>query len=131
MRGQHKAATGSLIFLAAALVTEPGCSTPARRSIVGGPVASSSEPALSPNPSGPEVAVIDPPSSASTNSTKTASILDRHPLLRKPQQYYDNTNSNKAVKTAAATFVGVPAGIVGELKQIVVGRPSAAPPTAY
>ena len=67
-------------------------------------------------------APVEPALAAPTN---TLSWVDRHPLLRKPQQYYDNTKSNKLVKTAAATFVGVPAGFVGEIKQIVVGKPTA------
>lgn len=62
-----------------------------------------------------------PPVVASTNS----SVVDRHPLLNKPGQYYNSTNGNKLVKTASATFIGVPAGIVGEVRQIVVGQPSA------
>lgn len=56
---------------------------------------------------------------------RTASITDRHPLLFKPRDYYETTNGGKLTKTAAAAVIGVPAGIVGELRQIVAGRPSA------
>ena len=34
------------------------------------------------------------------------------------------SGDNKVVKAAAATFVGVPAGLYGEVKQIIVGRPA-------
>jgi hypothetical protein len=50
--------------------------------------------------------------------------VDRHPLFTKPREYYDSSGSNKVVKTAAATVIGIPAGIFGELKQIVVGTPA-------
>ena len=49
--------------------------------------------------------------------------VDRHPLFTKPREYYDSSGSNRVVKTAAATVIGIPAGIVGELRQIVVGNP--------
>ncbi len=55
--------------------------------------------------------------------SRTITFRDRHPLLAKPREYYDRGGHNKASKIAAATVVGVPAGIVGELRQIVVGRP--------
>ena len=57
---------------------------------------------------------------------KTVSFTDRHPLFTRPKQYWDTSGDNKIVKAAAATFIGVPAGFVGEVKQIFVG----APPTA-
>jgi hypothetical protein len=59
---------------------------------------------------------------------KTVSVVDRHPLFSKPRDYWDSSGDNKIVKAAAATFVGVPAGVVGEVKQIFVGVP---PPTTY
>ena len=54
-------------------------------------------------------------------------FVDRHPLFYKPREYYESTSSNKAAKTAAAAVMGVPAGIYGELKQIVVGAPASSP----
>ena len=124
MRGHNKTLAGLLGLIAASLATEVGCQSPARRSIVGSSVTNSSEPGLSAEIE-PGVAVYDSPTTtASASPARTVSVVDRHPLLRKPKQYYDNTNSNKAVKTAAAAVVGVPAGIVGEIKQIVVGTPS-------
>jgi hypothetical protein len=54
---------------------------------------------------------------------KQVTVVDRHPLFSKPREYYENTSSNKVVKTAAATVIGIPAGIVGEVRQIVIGRP--------
>jgi hypothetical protein len=49
--------------------------------------------------------------------------VDRHPLFSKPRDYWDTSGDNKVVKAAAATFVGVPAGLYGEVKQIIVGAP--------
>ena len=47
--------------------------------------------------------------------------VDRHPLFSKPRDYWDTSGDNKIVKAAAATFVGVPVGMYGEVKQIIVG----------
>lgn len=52
-------------------------------------------------------------------------FVDRHPLFSKPRDYYASSGENKVVKTAAATVIGIPAGVVGELRQIVVGAPAA------
>jgi hypothetical protein len=49
--------------------------------------------------------------------------VDRHPLLYKPRDVYNNTNHHKVTKVAAATVVGVPMGVVCELGQIVKGCP--------
>src|SRR5262245_57112336 len=77
------------------------------------------EPALT-TPAEPGTTVVEgapPPSRAVT-------FVDRHPLLYKPREYYDTTTGkSKVVKAAAATVIGVPAGVFGELKQIVVGAP--------
>ena len=54
---------------------------------------------------------------------KTVGFADRHPLFMKPRQYWESSGDNKIVKAAAATFIGVPAGFVGEVKQIFVGAP--------
>ena len=37
---------------------------------------------------------------------------------------WELSGDNKVVKAAAATFVGVPAGLYGEVKQIIVGTPT-------
>ncbi len=60
---------------------------------------------------------------AEAPAPKTVGYVDRHPILSKPRDYWDSSGDNKIVKTAAATFVGVPVGIYSELKQIVVGVP--------
>jgi len=65
-----------------------------------------------------DTVVVSPP-------PRGVTFVDRHPLLSKPRDYYESSGNNKVVKTLAAGVVGVPAGIVGELKQIVVGRPAA------
>lgn len=76
-------------------------------------VVASNEPALVPN-DGTTIVAAPPPSSDGW--------AERHPLVMKPRQYYDNTQGNKLVKGAAATVIGVPAGLIGEMRQIIVGR---------
>ena len=108
MRGlQQRTVAALLMALAAA-----GCSGgPSKRTLA------SSEPVLV--PSDPDVATVN----RAKPMPSTVSVVDRHPLLSKPRDYYEKTDSNKAAKTAAAGLIGVPAGIYGELKQIVVGVP--------
>ena len=59
----------------------------------------------------------------STTPPRTVTFVDRHPLFSKPREYWDGSGDKKIVKAAAATFIGVPAGFVGEVKQIIVGAP--------
>jgi hypothetical protein len=66
----------------------------------------------------PGVIVEKPPPAA-------PAFVERHPLFYKPREIYNNSGKNKIVKVAGATIVGVPMGIAGELKQIVVGAPAA------
>jgi hypothetical protein len=54
---------------------------------------------------------------------RTVGWVDRHPLFSKPRDFWDTSGDNKVVKAAAATFVGVPVGLYGEVKQIIVGAP--------
>ncbi len=58
-----------------------------------------------------------------TAPVQTAGFADRHPLFNKPKQYWETAGDNKFAKVARATFIGVPAGVVGEVKQIFVGAP--------
>jgi hypothetical protein len=110
MRGLNWAV---VVLLMALVASGSGCS-----SVTSKRTLASSEPALvSPGDSG--VAIVERPKPVPS----TVTVVERHPLLSKPKQYYDDTNSNKVAKTAAAAFIGVPAGIYGELKQIVVGVP--------
>ena len=70
---------------------------------------------------------VDPePGFVAEKSTPSGSVafVERHPLLSKPKELYDKSGSNKIVKVAGATLVGVPLGIFGELKQIVIGTPA-------
>jgi hypothetical protein len=60
---------------------------------------------------------------AEASPPKSVSYVDRHPLLSTPREYWESSGDNKIVKTAAATFVGVPVGFYKEMKQIVVGTP--------
>ena len=39
-----------------------------------------------------------------------------------PRDYYESSGNNKVVKSAAAAVIGVPAGLYGEIRQIVVGN---------
>jgi hypothetical protein len=89
-----------------------GCQSPAPKRIT------STEPGLSDH--GATVVESVPPPSTSY------AWVDRHPLFSKPRDYYENAGSNKVVKAAAATVIGIPAGIFGEIRQIVVGPPAQA-----
>ena len=60
---------------------------------------------------------------AESPPAKTITYVDRHPIFSKPRDYWDSAGDNKIVKAGAATFIGVPFGIYGEMKQIVVGTP--------
>lgn len=107
MRGSHWLA---IPLLAAVTVMTTGCqSGPSRRTLA------SAEPALSPSVDGGATVV-------EANPSQTLTFVDRHPLLSKPRDYFESSGDNKIVKSAAAVVVGIPAGIIGELKQIVDGR---------
>lgn len=54
-----------------------------------------------------------------------AEWVDRHPLFTRPREVYESSGNNRVVKVAGATIVGIPMGIAGELRQIVVGSPPA------
>jgi len=104
------------VCLSAALLalSIAGChSAGSRRSIA-------AEPALSGLDAG-DMAVLEAP------PVRELTVVDRHPLLYKPRDYWDNAGDNRLVKAAAATFVGVPVGIVGEVRQIVAGSPTSTP----
>jgi hypothetical protein len=60
---------------------------------------------------------------AETPPPASVTYVDRHPILSKPKEYWDDGGENKIVKAARATFIGVPYGLYGEMKQIVVGVP--------
>jgi hypothetical protein len=64
----------------------------------------------------------------SATPVQSVTFRDRHPLFYKPREYWQTSGDNKVVKAAAATFIGVPAGVVGEVKQIITGSP---PPPRY
>ena len=46
------------------------------------------------------------------------------PTLFQAATIWETSGDNKIVKAAAATFVGVPVGFYGEVKQIIVGVPT-------
>jgi hypothetical protein len=81
----------------------------------------SSEPMLSPTAEGGTPIIVE------GTPARTVTYVDRHPLLSKPREYYEGSTSNNVIgKSARAVVVGVPVGIYGELKQIVVGTPAVA-----
>jgi hypothetical protein len=102
----------ALAVLAIVVAATTGCQS-------AGPRKVAAEPGL--NEPGTTIVQSAPPAGA------TLTWVDRHPLFSKPREYYENSGSNKVVKTAAATVIGIPAGIFGEVKQIVVGAPTQAP----
>jgi hypothetical protein len=109
----------TIIALAAALAAS-GCGSPSKRTLA------STEPGLSTAPGDSGVVVADRAKPVPAGDT----WVDRHPLFSKPRDYYESTGNNKVTKTAAAAVLGVPAGIYGEFKQIVVGTPPT-PPGSY
>jgi hypothetical protein len=114
MRGNRWRSIG---VLALAVVLISGCQT-----------AGSKRPAtvISPSPTVSDAAGSDRAVAERTVTTapvQTTSFADRHPLFYKPRQYWETAGDNKVAKVARATFIGVPAGFVGEVKQIFVGAP--------
>jgi len=112
MRGYRLFAIGLLVCTYG---MSSGCKSP-----------SSSRTIVEPEPgvaraAGSDGAIVD--GSPAATPAKTVSVVDRHPLFSKPRDYWESSGDNKIVKAAAATFVGVPVGVYGEVKQIIVGAP--------
>jgi hypothetical protein len=118
MRGNRGLIIGALIL---AVGVVPGCQS-----------AGTKRPStvISPAPAVSDAGNLEGESTDRTVSTtpRTVTFVDRHPLFKKPREYWDSSGDKKIVKAAAATFIGVPAGFVGEVKQIFVGAP---PETRY
>jgi hypothetical protein len=109
MRGYHWFAAALLIIVHGA---SSGCQSPgAPRTVI------SPEPSFSANVDGDG-------SKVATAPTRNVTFVDRHPMFSKPRDYWETSGDNKVVKAAAATFVGVPVGLYGEVKQIIVGTPA-------
>jgi hypothetical protein len=104
---------GCLLLSGLILAGMPGCQSgaPTQRRVAAKP-----EPALSASGDPGGIVVSTPPPAQVT-------FVDRHPLFSKPRDYYETSGNNTLVKVAGATLVGIPVGIVGELRQIVVGQP--------
>ena len=105
MRGYRVFALGAVVL---AVTLCAGCQSPGPRRTVVSP-----EPSLS----GPATA----DGTQEIQPVKQVTWVDRHPLFSKPRDYWDTSGDNKVVKAAAATFIGVPVGFYGEVKQIIVG----------
>lgn len=112
MRGYRGLAIAQLLII---LGTCAGCQSAGHPRTVVSP-----EPSLSGTVDG-DTTVAD--GSRAVAPVKTTTVVDRHPLFSKPRDYWESAGDNKVVKAAAATFVGVPVGIYGEFKQIIVGTP--------
>jgi hypothetical protein len=108
-----RAGVWGLVASAATLPALAGCQSGAPRRVA------SREPALNAPVDQGATVVEAPPRPA-----QTISFVDRHPLFSKPRQMYESSSGSKVVKTAAATMIGIPAGFVGEIKQIVTGTPA-------
>jgi hypothetical protein len=110
---EFKKTAGVLIAFASVAIGASGCQT----SGTGARRITSTEPGL--NAQGETIVEGTPPSGTAVT------WVDRHPLFSKPKQYYDNSgSSNKVARVVSATVIGVPVGLFGELKQIVVGTPN-------
>jgi hypothetical protein len=112
MRGYRFFGIGSVVLACAVF---SGCQSPGPRRTVVTP-----EPGLA-GPATSSGAVAD--GTQDGTPVKQVTWVDRHPLFSKPRDYWDTSGDNKIVKAAAATFVGVPVGFYGEMKQIIVGVP--------
>ena len=105
------------VALVAVMVGLTGCRG------AGGSRAAKPEPSLS-GSMNDDIIIGDSPSVAAAPApSRTVGYADRHPLFSKPREYWDTSGDNKIVKAAAATFIGVPVGFAGEVKQIFVGVP--------
>ena len=116
----HRIVTGGTLLLLALVVT--GCQSSAPRRRPG--ALASNEPGLDAVPGSRTeggTAVVEAP------PARTMTFVDRHPLFSKPREYYNSSGENPVVKGAAATIVGIPVGVFGEMKQIVAGRPTQDP----
>lgn len=102
-----------LLLLAALVPAMAGCrGTNGSRSLF-----ASEPPLIDPYGGGSGALVAEAPA-------RQVTFVDRHPLLSKPAYYYESSGDNPLVKATAATVIGIPAGIVGEMRQIVVGQPA-------
>lgn len=106
-----------------AVLAGAGCHGASKR-----PMSRGAEPALV-VPAEPTLGAPIEPGAEAAGAAKAGSTsvtwVDRHPLFTKPKEWYETTASdNRVVKGVAATVIGVPAGVLGELKQIVTGSPS-------
>jgi hypothetical protein len=119
MRGTRVRAAGLMLMLVASGCSSSGYGVRRPRSVA---VA---EPGLEVGPGTVVEGGLGPKSGtiAAVPPDRQATFVDRHPLFSKPRDYYESSGDNRIVKAAAATFVGIPVGLFGEARQIVVGTP--------
>ncbi len=99
--------------LSVLILTGTGCQTG------GSKRASAPEPGLSVAPDSNSTIVEAP-------QAKSVTYVDRHPMFSKPREYWENSPATtRSSRPARRRSSGVPVGLYGELKQIVVGTPPA------
>ncbi len=117
MRGIRYRILGAVV-LSAGFLSQAGCQTSGNK-----------RPAtvVSPGPAVSDAGEAAGEKTIAAAPIRTTGFAARHPLFYKPKEYWESSGNRKIVKAAAATFIGVPAGLVGEVKQIIVGAPASAP----
>jgi hypothetical protein len=101
-----------MVMTTACVIALTGCARHRNKSIAMG----SSQPVIAGASSVDQAYAVDKPIAGTR-------FVDRHPMFYKPGEYYTTSDGNVVVRGARATFVGVPAGIVGEFKQAFRGVP--------
>jgi hypothetical protein len=121
--GGRAARWGTLALAASLLVTAGGCRGHNKRAAR----VAAGEPTLELPADGGETIIQGDASgkSGTVVASGAPTFVDRHPMFSAPRDFYNNTDSNKVVKTGAAVVVGVPVGVFGEVKQIFTGPPPA------
>ncbi|MBI1322329.1 hypothetical protein GC170_03950 [bacterium] len=101
-----------LMVVTASLVAVSGCARHRNKSVM----VSNSQPVIAGASSVDQAYSVDKP-------VVGTRFVDRHPMFYKPGEYYTTTDGNAIVRGAKATFVGIPAGVFGEVKQAFRGVP--------
>lgn len=101
-----------LVFMTATVVLVTGCARHRNKSVI----VANNQPVIAGASSIDQAYAVDKPIAGTR-------FVDRHPMFYKPGEYYTTTDGNLVVRGARATFIGVPAGIVGEFKQAFRGVP--------
>lgn len=117
MRSALWTALALTVALSAAGCRGGGFGSVSQRPIFGG---ASEPPLVVGSAEGGSVVESNPPSVIARSSP---TFVDRHPLFARPRDMYESTNGNTLVKTGSAVLIGVPTGLFGEIRQVVLGVP--------